>query len=159
MVDDDDSEQAAPNEASKETCHAANQVPPSSTWEDHANQETKQEDVAVLEGENWVCFEVFDLFDNGLILGNHHPSNVCPKETLQHCVWVIICIGDEVMTSMVTAPFDYGILERPRSKQCIKQTKWPCALVCSVREQAVVPCRDRKAACDVHEYKNSQFHT
>ena len=142
MVDDDDSEQAAPNEAPEEPCHATNEVPSSSTGEDHAHKETKQEDVAVLEGENWVCFEVFDLFDNGLILGNHHPSNVCPKETLQHCVWVIICIGDEVMTSVITAPLDGRILKRTGSKQCIEQTKRPCAFVRPVREQAVVASRD-----------------
>jgi len=142
MVDDDDSEQAAPNEASKESCHAANQVPPSSTGEDHAHKETKQEDVAVLEGKDWVCFEILDLLHNRLILGNHHPSNVCPKETLQYCVRVIICVGDEVMTSMVAAPLDGRVLERTRSKQCIEQTQWPCALVRAMGEQAVVACRD-----------------
>ena len=83
-MDNDNSEQADPNEASKESCHTANQVPSSSTGEDHAHKETKKEDVAVLECQDWVCFEVFDLFDDGLILGNHHPSNVGPKETLQH---------------------------------------------------------------------------
>ena len=78
--------------------------------------------MTVLEGKDWVCFEILDLLHNRLILGNHHPSNVGPKEPLENSVWIIITVGDEVVASVIAAPLDGRILKRTGSKQCIEQT-------------------------------------
>ena len=103
----DNSEQTAPNEHTKEAGKTSQERIPKQPWEHHANQESEHKHVPVLERKDWIVFEVIHFFHPGFLFSsNHHPSNVRPKESFENAVRIILGIGDKMVTAVVTAPFD-----------------------------------------------------
>ena len=76
MVNDHDPEEASPDKASKETGESAEEIPSGSPWKHHADKEPKQEDMAVLEGEDWIELKVFGLHESeaSLVKTKHYAA-------------------------------------------------------------------------------------
>ena len=142
VVNNDDSEQSAPDETTHEPSKTTEEEPSCHAWEDHANEESQEEDVAILESKNRICLKVFDLFHSLFFLRDHHPSYVGPEKALENRVRIVICICDEVVTSVIAAPLDGGVLESPSTEQGVEKSQRPGSFVGAVGEQTVVASGD-----------------
>lgn len=91
-------------------------------------------------------------------MSDHDPTYVGPEKALKDGVWIIISIGDKVVATVITTPFDCGVLERSSSEQSVEQAKRPYSFVGSMWKQTVVAGGDGESCCDIHESKDTQFH-
>ena len=80
-----------------------------------------------------------------------------PEKALEDRIRIVIGICDEVVTSVIAAPFDGRVLESSSTEEGVEQSQRPSGFVGAVGEQTVVASGDRKTACNVHESKNPQF--
>ena len=102
--------------------------------QNNSHQEPDQENVAVLPSKDFVSLQVFYVLDDFLALVDHDPPHVCPHESFLDRVRIFFLVGLEVMTSVVTAPFDGRILEGCCTEQSIEQTHWPRRFVSAMAE-------------------------
>ena len=142
VMNNDDSEQSTPDETTHEPGKATEEEPSCHTWEDHADEESYQEDVSVLESKNWICLKVVDLFHSLFFLSNHHPSDMGPEKALEDRIRIVIGICDEVVTSVIAAPLDGRVLESSSTEEGVEQSQRPSGFVGAVGEQTVVASGD-----------------
>ena len=157
MMDNDDAKETAVNHAAKEPMGSSKSKITDYTRQDDSEQESNEEDVAILPSEDFVGLKVFNVLNDFFTLVDHDPAHVCPHESFLHRVRIIFFIGFEMMPSVIAAPFDSRILEGCCTEESIEQTHWPRCFVGAMTEQAVVSCRDRKAASKVKGDEDEWF--
>ena len=106
MMDDNDTQEAAVDHTAEESMGSSKGEITDCTRQDDSDQESNEEDVAILPSENFVGLKVFDVLDNFLTLVNHNPTHVCPHESFLDRVWIFFFIGLQVVSSMIAAPLD-----------------------------------------------------
>ena len=106
MMDDNNSEETAVNHATKETVHTTDSKESNDSRKDDADEETNQEDVAVLPCEDFVFLQIFNVLYDFFTLVDHDPPHVCPHESFFDRIGVFFFIGFQVMTSVIAAPLD-----------------------------------------------------
>ena len=106
MVDDDNTKEATVDHASKETVHAPQHHESYNTRKDNSNQESNQEDVAVLPSQNSVGLKIFNMLNDFFALIDHDPAHVRPHESFFDRIWIFFLIGLEVVSAMIAAPLN-----------------------------------------------------
>ena len=106
MVDDDNTEEATVDHTSKESVHTTQHHEACNTWKDNTDQETDQEDVAVLPCENTIRLKIFNVLNNFFSLVDHNPAHMGPHESFCDRIRIFFLIGLEVMPAMITAPLN-----------------------------------------------------
>ena len=106
MVDDDNAKETTVDHTSKEAMHSAKCKISDCTRQDDSDQETNEEDVAILPSENFVSLQVFNVLNDFFTLVDHNPAHVRPHESFLDRVRIFFFVGLQMVSTMIAAPLD-----------------------------------------------------
>ena len=93
MMDDDNANETTVDHTSEETMRSTKCKISDCTRQDDSDQETNEEDVAILPSEDFVGLKIFNVLNDFLSLVDHDPTHVCPHESFLDRVWIFFFIG------------------------------------------------------------------
>ena len=105
-MDYDNAQETTVDHTAKESMDSAKCKITDCTRQDDSDQESNEEDVAILPSEDFVSLKIFNVLNDFLALVDHDPTHVCPHETFLHRVRVFFFVGLEMVSSVIAAPFD-----------------------------------------------------
>ena len=106
MMDDDNAKETTVDHTAKESMSSTECKITDCTRQDDSDQETNEEDVAILPSEDFVGLKIFNVLNDFLSLVDHDPTHVCPHESFLDRVWIFFFIGLQMVSSMIAAPLD-----------------------------------------------------
>lgn len=110
LLDEEDAEDASVDET-------AEIIAPSETtdngWENQAHEENDLEVVLVLPNDDWVFIEIRDICaSNSLrVLLHEHPAEMGIEKAFADGVWVLLCVGVSMVSTVVSRPPSHRALD------------------------------------------------
>ena len=105
-MNDNNAQETTVDHSAKESMGSAKCKITDCTRQDDSNQESNEEDVAILPSENFVGLKVFNVLNDFLTLVDHDPAHVCPHESFFDRVRIFLSVGLKMVSTVIAAPFD-----------------------------------------------------